>query len=61
MATDPKPSVSPNAASAPAPLPAEMEQALACGLGKHVRPQITGILVDEGLGKNWRVIDTEML
>jgi putative transposase len=35
MSTDPKPSVSPNGTSAPVALPAEVQQALASGLGNY--------------------------
>ena len=42
MATDPKPSVSPNAASAPRALPPEVEQALASGLGNYTLRELLG-------------------
>src|SRR5881394_1764361 len=45
MATDPKPSVSPNAASAPIALPPELEQALASGLGNYTLRELLGCML----------------
>ena len=45
MATDPKPSVSPNSASAHGPLPAEVEQALASGLGNYTLRELLGCML----------------
>ena len=45
MATDPKPSVSPNAASAPRALPPEVEQALASGLGNYTLRELLGCML----------------
>ena len=50
MATDPKPSVSPNSASAP--LPAEVQQALASGLGNYtLRELLSWMLSSVGLAE----------
>ena len=49
MATDPKSSVSPNAASAPKPLPAEVEQALAAGLGNYTLRELLSWMLS-GIG-----------
>src|SRR5438105_4691266 len=52
MATDPKPSVSPKAASAPGPLPTEVEQALACGLGNYtLRELLSWMLSSVGVAE----------
>jgi len=52
MATDSKPSVSSNAASAPGPLPAEVEQALACGLGNYtLRELLSWMLSSVGVAE----------
>ena len=45
MATDPKPSVSPNGAPAPRALPPEVEQALASGLGNYTLRELLGCLL----------------
>src|SRR5262245_5250750 len=45
MATDPKPSVSPNAASAPQPLPAEVQQALVAGLGNYNLRELLSLML----------------
>ena len=45
MATDPKPSVSPNGAPAPRALPPEVEQALASGLGNYTLRELLGCML----------------
>ena len=52
MATDPKASVSPNGASAPRSLPAEVEQALASGLGNYtLRELLSWMLTSVGVAE----------